>query len=58
MIEMTPELVRAAHGGDPGEFSRVANEQFAEFTLRRDSLRLALAGRTSVSEAMRVSNQS
>ena len=58
MVEMTPELVHAANGGDPGEFTRVANEQFADFTLRRDSVRLALAGRTSVSEAMRVSNQS
>jgi MSHA biogenesis protein MshE len=58
MIEMTPELVHAANGGDPGEFSRIAAEQFADFTLRRDSVRLALAGRTSVAEAMRVSNQS
>ncbi len=58
MIEMTPELVHAAHGGDPGEFSRVAAAQFADFTLRRDSVRLALAGRTTIAEAMRVSNQS
>jgi len=36
----------------------LANEQFADFTLRRDSVRLALSGRTTVAEAMRVSNQS
>jgi MSHA biogenesis protein MshE len=58
MIEMTPELVHAANTGAPGEFSRVAATQFADFTLRRDSVRLALAGRTTIAEAMRVSNQS
>jgi len=58
MVEMTPELVHAANCGDPGEFSRVAAERFADFTLRRDSVRLAQSGRTSVAEAMRVSNQS
>lgn len=58
MIEMTPELVHAASQGDPGAFTNIAREQFAQFTLRADSVRLAIAGRTTVAEAMRVSNQS
>lgn len=58
MIEMTPELVHAAGHGDPAEFTRVAGEQFAKFTLRADAVRLARAGKTTVTEAMRVANQS
>jgi MSHA biogenesis protein MshE len=58
MIEMTPELAQAASHADPGEFTRIAREQFAEFSLRADSVRLATIGRTTVAEAMRVSNQS
>jgi MSHA biogenesis protein MshE len=57
MIEMTPELVHAASAGDPGEFTRIAQEQFAAFTLRADAVRLARLGRTTLAEAMRVSNQ-
>ena len=58
MIEMTPELVHAAATGDPGAFTRIAQQQFADFTLRADSVRLARLGRTTLAEAMRVSNQS
>ena len=58
MVEMTPELVHAANTGHHGEFTRIAQQQFADFTLRRDAVRFAVSGRTSVAEAMRVSNQS
>ncbi len=58
MLEMTPELVHAAGQGDPAEFTRIAREQFASFSLRADAVRLAKAGRTTVAEAMRVANQS
>ncbi len=58
MIEMTPELVHAAATSDASGFTRIANQQFAAFTLRADGVRLALAGRSTVAEAMRVSNQS
>ena len=34
-----------------------ARQQMAGETLRRDAVRLVLAGRTSVAEAMRISNQ-
>jgi MSHA biogenesis protein MshE len=57
MVEMTPELVHAAALGDAPAFAKIAREQFAAHTLRADGLRLALAGRTTVAEAMRVSNQ-
>ncbi len=57
MIEMTPELVHAAATGDPGAFTRIAQQQFADFTLRADSVRLARLGRSTLAEAMRVSNQ-
>ncbi len=58
MIEMTPELTHAAATGDHTGFMRAAHEQFAAFTLRRDALRLAMAGQTTVAEAMRASTQS
>ena len=58
MVEMTPELVHAAGHADPSEFMRVARIEFAEHTLRADGVRLASAGRTTVAEAMRVTNQS
>ena len=57
MLEMTPELVHAVTGDDPGAFARIARQQFAEFSLRADSVRLAAVGRTTLAEAMRVCNQ-
>jgi len=58
MIEMTPDLVHAAGSGDLQAFTRIAREQYADFSLRVDALRLASTGRTTLAEAMRVSNQS
>jgi MSHA biogenesis protein MshE len=58
MVEMTPELVHAAGHADPSEFVKLARVQFAQHSLRADSVRLALAGRTTVAEAMKVANQS
>ncbi|CAG4885209.1 Type II secretion system protein E [Georgfuchsia toluolica] len=56
-LEMTNALVAAANQGDPHEFIRLGREQMAGNTLRRDAVRLVLEGRTTVSEAMRISNQ-
>lgn len=56
-LEMSDPVVEAINHEDPGEFMRVARQQMAGETLRRDAVRLALAGRTSVAEAMRISNQ-
>ena len=56
-IEMSGALVEAVNHGDPNEFIQAGREQMAGDTLRRDAVRLAIAGRTSVDEAMRVSSQ-
>ncbi|MDP3539910.1 MAG: GspE/PulE family protein [Azonexus sp.] len=56
-LEMNDSVVEAINHDDPGEFMRVARQQMAGETLRRDAVRLVLAGTTTVSEAMRISNQ-
>jgi MSHA biogenesis protein MshE len=56
-LEMTNVLVEAINHGDPNEFIRAGREQMAGNTLRRDAVRLVVAGRTSVGEAMRISSQ-
>ena len=56
-IEMTQELVDALNQTDPAIFMQAARRQMAGESLARDALRLVLAGRTTVEDAMRVSNQ-
>jgi MSHA biogenesis protein MshE len=56
-LEMTNALVEAVNHGDPNHFMRLAREEMAGNTLRRDAVNLVLAGRTSVDEAMRISSQ-
>jgi len=56
-IEMTQELVEAMNDDDPVRFTQAGRRQMAGRTLRRDALRLAAAGRTSIDEAMRVGTQ-
>ncbi len=56
-IEMTQELVEAMNDNDPTRFTLAGRRQMAGHTLRRDALRLAAAGRTSIEEAMRVGSQ-
>jgi MSHA biogenesis protein MshE len=53
-IEMTQDLVEAMNDGDPARFTQAGRRQMAGRTLRRDALRLALAGRTTLDEAVRV----
>ncbi|MGE5452273.1 MAG: GspE/PulE family protein [Acidobacteriota bacterium] len=55
MIEMTPEMTHAASQGDHITFNEIAQKQFANYTLKRDAVRLILAGRTTVAEGMRAS---
>ena len=57
MLEMSNEVVQAASQDDPNVFVQAAKKQMAGNTLRRDAVRLVLAGRTTVDEAMRISNQ-
>ena len=54
---MSDAVVEAVNHGDPGEFMRVARQQMAGETLRRDAVRQVVRGRTTVEEAMRISNQ-
>ncbi|MBS1144454.1 MAG: type secretion system protein E:ral secretory system protein N-terminal [Proteobacteria bacterium] len=56
-LEMSDSVVEAINHEDPGEFMRVARQQMAGETLRRDAVRMVLAGKTTVGEAMRISNQ-
>jgi MSHA biogenesis protein MshE len=54
MLEMTPDLVRAASLADPNAFGAAARPQLEGRTLTDRALALVLAGRTTVSEAIRV----
>ena len=56
-LEMTQTMIEAANHGDPQEFMRAGREQMGGATLRRDALRLALSGRSTIEEAMRINNQ-
>jgi MSHA biogenesis protein MshE len=57
LLEMTKDVVDAANHPDPGHFLRAAHAQMAGETMRRHAVALAVQGRSTVSEAMRISNQ-
>jgi MSHA biogenesis protein MshE len=57
MLEMTTAVAHAANHHDPNHFIKVAQEQMAGETLRRHAVQLVVTGKTTVSEAMRISNQ-
>ena len=57
MLEMNEELVAATNNDDPGAFVEAGRRQMAGETLRRDAVRVAIQGRTTIQEAMRVSTQ-
>jgi MSHA biogenesis protein MshE len=57
MLEMTQEVVEAANHHDPAHFVRTGQVQMGGRTLRRHAVGLVVAGKTTVAEAMRVSNQ-
>jgi MSHA biogenesis protein MshE len=57
LLEMTRAVVDAANHPDPSHFLKVAGEQMAGETLRRHAVQLVVQGRTTVAEAMRISNQ-
>jgi MSHA biogenesis protein MshE len=56
MIEMNQQLVDALAHGEPNAFEVAARHQMAGRTLGADAARLAVAGRTTLDEAMRVDN--
>jgi len=51
---MTPDLVRAANKADPNAFLDTARPHLKGRTLTDRALALVFAGRTTVSEAMKV----
>ncbi|MGZ3254782.1 MAG: GspE/PulE family protein, partial [Burkholderiaceae bacterium] len=57
MLEMTEAVSAAANHNDPAHFMKVAQAQMAGQTLRRHAVQLAVSGKTTVSEALRISNQ-
>jgi MSHA biogenesis protein MshE len=57
LLEMTRAVNDAVNHPDPGHFLKVAHAEMRGETLRRSAVRLAIQGRTTVAEAMRVSNQ-
>jgi MSHA biogenesis protein MshE len=57
MLEMSKEIVEAINSDDAGVFVQAARKQMAGETLRRDAVRLVVKGRTTIDEAMRISNQ-
>jgi MSHA biogenesis protein MshE len=54
MLEMTPDLVRAANLADPNAFAAAARPQMQGERLTDRALALVLAGRTTVAEAIKV----
>jgi MSHA biogenesis protein MshE len=57
MLEMTQEVADAANHQDPAHFMKAARKQMAGHTLRAHAVALARIGRTTLSEAMRITNQ-
>jgi MSHA biogenesis protein MshE len=57
MLEMTRPVVQAANSSDPAQFLEMARRQMHGHTLRRHAAGLAMQGRTTVEEAMKVSSQ-
>ncbi len=57
MLEMTPDLVRAANKADPNAFLDAARPHLQGKTLTDRAIALVLAGRTTVAEAMKVAVQ-
>jgi len=56
MLEMMPDLVRAASSSDTSRFTEVAKRQLEGHTLGRNAYKLAAAGRTTLDEAIRVAS--
>jgi MSHA biogenesis protein MshE len=57
LLEMSSAVVDAANHPDPAHFLKAAAAQMAGNTLRRHAVQLVVEGRTTVAEAMRISNQ-
>lgn len=56
MMEMTGPLIEAATHSDPNHFAKVARASMGGWSLRRHAVLLAANRKTTIAEAMRVSN--
>jgi MSHA biogenesis protein MshE len=57
LLEMNNELVDAANQVDPNHFIQLARQHMAGKTLRKSAVDLVIQKRTTITEAMRISNQ-
>jgi MSHA biogenesis protein MshE len=57
LLEMNNELIDAASHHDPNHFIKLGRQIMAGKTLRKSAIDLVIAKRTTVAEAMRISNQ-
>ena len=57
MLEMSKAVVEAANQEDPAQFIEVATREIGEHTLRVHATQLVVDGKTTVDEAMRISNE-
>jgi MSHA biogenesis protein MshE len=57
LLEMSQAVVNASNDPDPAVFLAAAKTEMAGETLRRHAVQLATEGRTTIAEAMRISNQ-
>jgi MSHA biogenesis protein MshE len=57
LLEMSAPLVEAANQHDPSHFLQAARDQVGNDTMRRHVVELVVAGKTTVAEAMRISNE-
>jgi len=57
MLEMTETLAEAVNHHVPAQFAKAAQAQMGGRTLRKHAVALVVSGKTTVAEAMRISNQ-
>jgi MSHA biogenesis protein MshE len=57
MLEMDNELAALANSSDPGDFIAAAEQRMAGRLLKDSAVQLALTGKTTIAEAMRVTAQ-
>ncbi len=57
LLEMDNELIDAANHHDPNHFIKLGRQRMAGNTLRKSAVDLVIQKRTTIAEAMRISNQ-
>ncbi len=57
LLEMNNELIDAASHHDPNHFIKLGRQHMAGKTLRKSAVDLVIGKRTTIAEAMRISNQ-